>query len=79
MGLNPWRGTDLIDKMQRIAKQNVHTNFEYVGKLMRAKDLTDIMRAQTEYLQSQLGFFSEELKAVTKAYGKTAGDLEKAA
>jgi len=78
-GLNPWYGTDLVDKMQRIAKQNVRANFEFVSKLTRAKDIMDVMRAQTEYVQSQLGFFSEELKAVRKAHGKTAAVFEKAA
>jgi len=76
-GLNPWRGTDLVDKMQRIAKQSVHANFELVSKLTKAKDFMDVMRAQTEYVQSQLGFFSEELKAVTKACGSTAAGLGK--
>jgi len=76
-GLNPWHGTNLVDKMQRIARQNVHANFEFMGKLTRAKDFMDVMRAQTEYVQSQLGFFSEELKAVTKACGVTAAGLGK--
>ena len=67
-GLNPWRGTALVDKMQRIAKQNVHANFVLISKLTSAKDFTDVMRSQTEYVQSQLGFLTEELKAVRKAY-----------
>lgn len=69
-GLNPWRGTDLVDRMQRIAKQNVHANFEFMSKLTSAKDFMDVLRAQTKYVQSQLGLFSEELKAVRKACGK---------
>jgi len=27
LGLNPWQGTALVDKVQRIAKQNVHAYF----------------------------------------------------
>ena len=78
-GLNPWHGTNLVDKMQRIARQNVHANFEFMSKLTRAKDFMDVMRAQTEYVQSQLGFLTEEMQAVKKAYEGTAADLGKAA
>jgi len=77
-GLNPWQGTDLVDNMQRIAKKIVHANFEFMRRLTTAKDLIEVMRAQNEYVQSQLGFLSEELKLVTKA-SKTATDLEKRA
>ena len=78
-GLNPWHGTDLVDNMQRIAKKIVHANFAFMRRLMTAKDFMEVIRAQNEYVQSQLGFFSEEFKAATKATSKTAADLEKRA
>jgi hypothetical protein len=78
-GLNPWHGTDLVDKMQRIVTQNVHANFEFVSKLTRAKDFSDVMQAHSQYVQSQLSFFSEEMKAVKNAYEQTSADLKSAA
>jgi hypothetical protein len=75
-GLNPWLGTGLVDRLQHIARQSVHANFEFMGKLTRAKDYTDVMRAQAEYAQSQFGLFSEEIKATRKTTLRLVSDQE---
>jgi hypothetical protein len=78
IGLNPWYGTDLVDKMQHIAKQNIHATFEYISQLTAAKDFKDVVSAQRKYMQSQFSLFSEELKAVGRTYRKIATDQRKA-
>jgi Phasin protein len=79
MGINPWSGTEWVDKAQRFAVKNVHAAFEFVDKLSKAKDVNDAMKIQSEFVQTQLNSFSEQLKTLGQSYTKAASDAAKMA
>jgi len=74
MGVNPWSGTNLIDKAQRFSIQNVHATFEFLIKLGKAKDFGDAFRIQTEFLQGQMISLADQFKALGEAYSKAIAD-----
>ena len=44
------------------AEQNIANSFEFAQKLVRAKDIQEVMALQQEYLQSQMKAMSEQAK-----------------
>jgi len=56
------------------AEQNVANSFEFAQKLMRAKDIQEVMALQQEFLQSQMKVMSEQAKDLGSAATKTAMD-----
>jgi phasin family protein len=45
--------------------------------LSQAKDLNEMVRIQTEFMQSLVKAMSEQTKELTEAYTKTASDIAK--
>jgi len=45
--------TELAEKMNRYTAQNISAAQEFVQKLSQAKDFQDIIRIQTEFMQTQ--------------------------
>lgn len=65
-------GTELGEKLKTYADKNIAATQEYLSKLGRAKDFQDVMRIQTEFMQSQMTAFGEQAKNLTEAFAKTA-------
>jgi hypothetical protein len=68
----PMGGTELAEKMNRYTEQNISAARDFVHKLSQAKDLQDLMRIQTEFMQTQFGVFAEQTKSLTEAFTKAA-------
>lgn len=47
----PWTGTDLSKKILSYAEKNVANSFGFAQELTQAKDLQDLVRIQTEFMQ----------------------------
>src|ERR1035437_6222696 len=60
MSASPWAATELSKKMTDYAQQNVATAFGFAQKLTQAKDLQDLVRIQTEFLQTQMISLTEQ-------------------
>jgi len=45
---------DVREKVMSFAEQNIANSFEFAQKLVRAKDIQEVMALQQEYLQSQM-------------------------
>jgi hypothetical protein len=65
-------GTELAEKMNRYTAQNISAAKEFVQKLSQAKDFQDIIRIQTEFMQTQFGVCAEQTKGLTEAFTKAA-------
>ena len=77
MSVSPWAGTELIKKVAEYAQQNVNTAFGFVQKLTQAKDLQDMVRIQTEFLQTQMKSLADQTKDLSETATKaTAGALK---
>jgi len=62
---------DVGQKAMGFAEQNIANSFEFAQKLVRAKDLQEVMALQQEFLASQMKAMSEQAKDLGAA-GKSA-------
>jgi phasin len=65
---------DMGQKAMTFAEQNMANSFDFAQKLVRAKDMQEIMALQQEFLQSQMKAMSEQAKDLGAAASKTATD-----
>ena len=73
----PSGGTEFSEKLKTYAEKNIATAREYLDKLSHAKDLQDVVRIQTEFMQVQLNAFGEQTKSLGEAFTKAATDAVK--
>ena len=69
---HPMGGTELAEKMQSYTEQNLSTAGDFGRKLSQAKDFQDIIRIQTEYMQTQFSVCAEQTKGLAEAFTKAA-------
>jgi hypothetical protein len=68
----PVGGTELAEKIKSYTEQNLASAQDFVHKLSQAKDFQDMIRIQTEFMQTQFSVFAEQTKSFTEAFIKTA-------
>jgi phasin len=68
---------DVGAKDMSFAEQNIAKSFEFAQKLVRARDMQEVMALQQEYLQSQMKAMSEQAKDLGAAASKGAIDSAK--
>ena len=67
----PVGGTELAEKMKSYTEQNISAAGDFVRKLSQAKDFQDIIRIQTEYMQTQFSICAAT-KGLTEAFTTAA-------
>jgi phasin family protein len=72
MSASPLAGTELNLKLMDYAQQYIGTAFGFAQKLTQAKDLQDLMRIQTEFLQTQMKSLTEQAKDLSETATKAA-------
>jgi hypothetical protein len=72
MSATPWGKTDFGEKLKSFTEQNIATAQQHVQKLSQAGTFQDVIRIQTEYMQTQLSLFADQAKQLGEAYMKTA-------
>jgi hypothetical protein len=65
----PTGGTEWGEKLKSSAQKNLAVTYEFVQKLSHAKDFSDILRIQTEFVQTQLESFGEQARSIGEAVG----------
>ena len=68
----PMTSPELTEKMKTFTEENMATSREFVKQLSRAKDIQDIVRIQSQYMQDQFHAFIEQTKSLTETFTKTA-------
>jgi phasin len=68
---------DMSEKAVGFAEQNVAASFEFAQKLVRAKDVQEMMRLQTEYAQAQMRALADQAKELGQSAAKVAMDTAK--
>ncbi len=71
----PLGDTELGRKVKDPAEKNIAIARDYVHKLIRAKDFLEIVPIQTEFMQSQLDSFGEQIKGLGETYTKAAAEV----
>ena len=72
-----WSNTNLNRVLLSNATQNVTATFAFVQKLSQAKNFQDIVKIQTEFMETQMNSFNEQARVLGEIYGKAAEDAMK--
>ena len=59
-------------KAMSFAEHNVLSAFDFAQKIVQAKDIQELIRMQTEFVQSQIQVLSEQVKDLGETATKTA-------
>ena len=70
-------GTEFGEKLKSYAEKNIAATNEYVSKLSEAKDLQEVIRIQTEFMQTQFNVLGEQTKSLGEAFTKAATEAVK--
>jgi len=59
---------DVREKVMSFAEENINTSFEFAQKLVRAKDIQEVMALQQEFLKQQM----QQMQSQAKDLGASA-------
>jgi phasin len=65
---------DVRQKAMAFAEQNVATSFDFAQKLVQAKDVEELTRLQTEFVQRQMLALSEQAQELGQTATRAAMD-----
>ena len=68
---------DMGQKAMSFAEQNIAKSFDFAARLVRAKDIQEVMALQQEFLQSQMKAMSEQAKDLGSNASKAMMDAAK--
>ena len=68
---------EIAHKSMAYAEQNMAATFEFAEKLMQAKDATDVMRLQSDYLGRQMQALSTQAQELGQSAAKMVVDAAK--
>jgi hypothetical protein len=77
MSTFPWSNTNLNRILLSHATENIIATFAFLQKLGQAKDFQDVVRIQTQFMQTQMLSFNEQAKILGEMYTKAAADAMK--
>jgi hypothetical protein len=73
----PSGGTEFGEKLKSYAEANLSTTHEFVRRLSQVQDFSEMVRIQTEFMQSFVNAMGEQTKELTETYAKTAAAIAK--
>jgi phasin len=68
---------DIQAKAIAYAEKNVQASLDYAQSLLHAKDLTEVMRLHSEFVQAQMRALAEQASEMGQAVGRAAIDATK--
>ena len=68
---------ELSAKALGYAEKNVQSSLDYAQSLLKAKDLTEVMRLHSEYVQGQMRSLAEQASEMGQAVSRAAMDAVK--
>lgn len=68
---------DVSIKAISYAEKNVHASLDFAEKLLHAKDLSEVMRLHSEYVQTQMRSLAEQASEMGQIVGKAAMEAAK--
>jgi phasin len=69
--------SEIAHKSMEYAEKNVAATFDFAQKLMRAKDATEVMGLQSEYLGRQMQALSSQVQELGQSAAKMVVDAAK--
>jgi hypothetical protein len=77
MSTFPWSNTNLNRILLSNATKNVTATFAFVQKLSQAKSFEQVVKIQTEFMETQMNSFNEQAKILGEIYANAAKDAMK--
>ncbi|CAN7671753.1 phasin family protein [Bradyrhizobium sp. LjRoot220] len=68
---------EIGSKAVAFAEKNVQTSLDYAQSLLKAKDLTEVMRLHSEYVQGQMRALAEQASEMGQIVSRAAMDAAK--
>jgi phasin len=68
---------DVSVKAITFAEKNIAASLDYAERLLQAKDLTEVMRLHSDYVQSQMRTLAEQASEIGQAVTRAAMDVTK--
>ena len=68
---------ELSTKALSYAEKNVQSSLDYAQSLLKAKDLTEVMRLHSEYVQGQMRSLAQQAREMGQIVSKAAMDAAK--
>src|ERR1051325_4351753 len=68
---------EVREKVMTFAEQNIANSFEFAQKLVRAKDVQEVLALQQEFLKAQMAAMQTQAKDLGSATQKAAADATK--
>jgi phasin len=68
---------DIGTKAIAYAEKNVHASLDYAQSLLHAKDLTEVMRLHSEFVQAQMRSLAEQANEMGQIVSRAAMDAAK--
>jgi phasin len=68
---------DISGKAVAYAEKNVQASLDYAQSLLKAKDLTEILKLHSEYVQAQMRSLAEQASEMGQLVGRAAMDAVK--
>ena len=65
---------DVTEKAMGFAEKNVAGSFEFMQKLVQAKDFQEVLRLQADYVKTQMQVLAEQAKELGESTTKAAKD-----
>jgi hypothetical protein len=59
------------------AEKNVESSLDYAQSLLKAKDLTEVMKLHSEYVQGQMRLLAEQASEMGQVVSRAAVDAAK--
>jgi hypothetical protein len=66
------KAKDVTGKALGFAEENVAASFDYAQKLVRARDVDEVMRLHAEYLQNQMQLLQRQAKELGDSATRSA-------
>jgi phasin len=77
VAMAPGPMTDVAKQTLAITEANLKSSFEYARKLMQAKDISEVMQLQSDFLRNQFGVATDQFKQMTGGVASAAKDVSK--
>jgi phasin len=65
---------DVGEKAMDFAERNITSSFDFAQKLVRAKDVQEMLELQASYIRTQMQVLAEQAKELGQSTGKMATD-----
>jgi phasin len=65
---------DVTEKAMTFAQKNIASSFEFVQKLVQAKDFQEVLKLQTDYVKTQMQVLTEQAKELGESTAKATKD-----